>query len=423
MKNIWLFNHYASSPNHSGLTRHYDIARNLSSSGHNVTIFCTSFIHYKYYDVIPTKALFYKEQHEGVNFIYLKSTSYSNNGIKRIVNMLVFAIHLFIFSLFYAIKNKKPHAIYSSSPHLLTPLVGCIVSKILSVPHVMEVRDLWPETFIMFGKLKRNSILAKMLCALEKFCYRNSDSIITTLPGAHKYMTQVGVNTKKIHHITNGVDLALFDKNIKRYNIQDLLDFSLHQGKFIVCYTGAHGVANDLDRVLDLANSVLHSGYANKIHFLLVGDGAEKTRLVARAGKENINNIFFYPSLNKKYIPSLLKCCDCTLFLLHDSPLFSSFGISPNKLADYLAAGVPILQYLNSYNDIVSDSGAGYSVTPNSSNGVTLLREALFSLYEMPKEKRKTLGKNGRIYAEKHHDIKVLASYVESILTSAIDRH
>lgn len=416
MKNIWIFNHYAAPPKHIGLTRHYDIARELVSQGNQVTIFCSSFIHYKYYSVITDNSTYLEETVEGVKFVYLRTPSYSGNGIRRILNMPFFAAKLAINSLSYAKRYGKPDTIYSSTPHLLVPAIGCIVAKLLKVRNVTEVRDLWPETFIQFGRLKHNSIPAYLLRLIEKTCYRQSDVVVTTLPGAVDYIARCGLVREKICYINNGVDVALFDTNANLYNFNEVIDLSACGGKFIVAYTGAHGVANNLDLLLDLAKLCLNSIYADKIDFILVGAGAEKAKLQTRAQQEQITNVHFFNSVDKKYIPSLLSHVDCSILLLRDCPLYKKFGISLNKIFDYLASSTPILMLGDPYNDIVSESKSGISVPQLDNSYLTALRDSLFSLYEMSQDERDRLGHNGRAYVERNHDISVITKKIKKIL-------
>lgn len=419
MKKIWIFNHYAAPPKHLGLTRHYDIARVLVAQGYQVTIFCSSVIHYKYYNVITDGSSYLEEVVEGVRFVYINTPSYRGNGMMRMLNMPSFAAKLAVGALKYA-KGGKPDVIYSSSPHLLTPAVGCMVAKLFKVRHVTEVRDLWPETFIQFGRLKRNSILSHILRFIERTCYRQSDRIVTTLPGAMDYIELCGINREKIHYINNGVDIALFDANSETYDSNDVVDLSGCGGKFIVAYTGAHGVANNLDMLLDLAKSCLSTVYADKIDFVLVGAGPEKMRLRDRVRQESLVNVHFFDPVDKKYVPSLLARIDCSILMLKDCSLYKKFGISLNKIFDYLASSTPILMLGDPYNDIVSDASAGITVTQTGDSCLGIFRESLFSLYEMSQDERDELGRNGRGYVEKFHDVPVLTQKFLNVLFSAV---
>jgi glycosyltransferase involved in cell wall biosynthesis len=98
---------------------------------------------------------------------------------------------------------------------------------------------------------------------------------------------------------------------------------------------------------------------------------------------------------------------------LKNEPLFR-FGISPNKLLDYMMAAKPVIQAINAGNDLVAESGCGISVPPDDADS---LAEAIMRLRCMTDAERQTLGLNGRKYVLDHHDYRVLAQQFLSVMT------
>jgi glycosyltransferase involved in cell wall biosynthesis len=402
-KNIWLFNHYAITPNLPGGTRHFDFGKELVRRGYKVTIFASSF-HYsllretKEYE----KEKFIIEDYEGVRFVWLKTFSYSGNDWRRVVNMLSYAIRAY--EVAQKINTEKPDIIIGSSVHLFAVFTAYLLSKKYKTPFIMEVRDLWPQTLMDMGVSKWHPFVI-LLGILEKFLYKRADKIIVLLPRANEYIEKLGISPEKIVWIPNGVDFERFQFK----NGGSLRDETYTSDEFIVTYTGAIGKANNLDVAIEAAK-ILQKDYPN-IKFLFVGDGPEKGRLLEIVKKEKINNVEFRPPVAKNKIVEIILKSDALFFHLQDSPIFK-YGISSNKLFDYLASGKPIIFSSNSINNPVDEAKAGITVPPDNSQA---LADAIIKLYKMSPEERRTMGLNGRKYVEKYHSIPVLVDKLEKI--------
>jgi glycosyltransferase involved in cell wall biosynthesis len=305
-------------------------------------------------------------------------------------------------SYFFGRKARKlnitqPDVIIGSSVHLFAVLSAYYLAKYHKARFLMEVRDLWPQTLIDIGALSEKSIFAKIMYALEKFLYKRAEKIITLLPSANNYINKLGIDDSKIFWIPNGVDLLKFNG----YNIKS----KDNDKKFSILYLGAHGQANGLDIVIDTAKKIQDDGYS-EIQFDLVGDGAEKQRLIERAKQLDINNISFKNPIPKSDVPIYLTKFDAFLHILLDAELFTKYGISSNKIFDYLAAGKPIIMSCNPGNNIIDEAKCGILVPPNDPQA---LANSVIKLYKMDTNERAIMGKNGREYVEKYHDIKILA--------------
>ena len=191
---------------------------------------------------------------------------------------------------------------------------------------------------------------------------------------------------------------------------ENIKDFIKYRDKFKVIYIGAHGPANGLENVVNTAT--LLSKKSPDIHFFLVGDGIEKKKLIQKAKENNIDNITFLNAVPKLQVPSILQKADLLLICWRNLKLYK-YGISPNKLFDYLASKRPIIMSGNFYNNIVRDAKAGITVEPEDQKA---LAEGILQIKQMPEEERRQLGVNGRAYVEKHYDTRILAEKLEKIL-------
>ncbi|MEM0488466.1 MAG: glycosyltransferase family 4 protein [Candidatus Bathyarchaeia archaeon] len=408
--NIWIFNQYAVTPDLPGGTRHYDLGQELARRGHHVVIIATSFHHHMHKETRLKPGERWKiENVNGVKFVWLRTPSYWRNDWRRVWNMLVFALRAWRFGQKLpklAPEVGRPEVVIGSSPHLLIPLAAYWVARHYRVPFVMEVRDLWPQTIIDMGKLSATHPIIKVLQALERFLYRQAKLIITVLPQAHKYITALGIPQERIFWIPNGVDLSRFGNLEPPSAVAEI---------FKVMYLGAHGQANALDVLIHAAKVVQDRGFA-EIRFILVGEGPEKPRLMALAQELRLANVEFREPVPKNEVPTLLHTADATIFILHDITLYK-YGISLNKLFDYLAAGKPVVIAGKPANNPVEEARCGLTVPPREPQA---LAEAVIKLYQMPREEREAMGRRGREYVEKHHNITRLAEHLEKALLQAI---
>lgn len=224
-KKIWIWNHYATNMYIDQAGRHYSFAENLLKEGYSPTIFCASTNHFSKQNIDTKGNKYITDTVNDIPFVFVKSPKYTGNGIKRLLNMVTFFINLFPVAKKYAKINNKPDVIFASSVHPLTLVAGIMVAKKFGVPCICEIRDLWPESIIAYGLLKRNSFIAKILFKGEKWIYQKADYIIMTWEGGKDYIIDQGwekfVDLSKIKHISNGVDLDMFDRNSNEYCLND----------------------------------------------------------------------------------------------------------------------------------------------------------------------------------------------------------
>jgi len=403
--NIWILNHYAVTRDLPGGTRHFDFAEELTRRGYKVTVFCSSF-HFglrKEVKFSPQeKKIFKEEEHDGVKFVWIKTFPYKGNDLRRVINMFSYAYR--VLRIGKSKKLERPDVIIGSSVHLLAVFSAYLLSKYHKTHFIMEVRDLWPQTLVDMG-LSRWHPLVLLLRILETFLYRKAEKIIVLLPKADEYIKSLRIPGEKIVWIPNGVNLCRFRKSKKRGNGND---------GFVVMYMGVMGRANNIDVILEAAQKLKKY---KEIRFLLVGDGPEKARLKKFSEEIRLNNVSFEDAVPKEKVPLYLQDADVLIFNLIDAPVFR-FGISPNKLFDYMASGNPIIFASNAVNNPVEEAKAGITVKPLPNT----LASAILELYRISEDERIKMGRRGFEYVKKYHNIPVLVDRLEKVLKDVISQ-
>ncbi len=418
MKKIWIWNHYATIMFKDRGWRHYWFAENLIKKGYHPTIFCASTVHNSNENIDTKGQKFLVDQVNDIPFVFVKGPDYKDNGIKRVQNMIAFYCNLFPVTKEYAKKHGKPDVILASSVHPLTLVAGIKIAREFGVPCICEVRDLWPETIVAYGSLKKRSLLAKLLYQGEKWIYKKSDKLIFTMEGGKDYIVENGwdkgnggpVDISKVHHINNGVDLEVFYYNKEHYVLEDN-DLN-SEGTFKVVYAGSIRRVNNLELIINAAKYVQEKSGSN-IKFLIYGDGNEKSYLENKCQIENIRNVIFKGRVEKKYIPYIVSQSNLNIlnYSYHD---IWKYGGSQNKTFEYLAAGKPILSTITMGYDIIEKYGAGISLNDQSEESIG---EAIIKIANMNSEEYSAMSKNAR-NAAKDYDFKVLTNKLIEIVES-----
>lgn len=397
---IWIFNHYAVTPDTTGITRHYDLASELTKKGHRVTIFASSFNHplrrdikgkYKNYKGVK----YCPEERNKVLFVWIKTVPSRRNNWGRVVNMLSYSINSY--KLAKELNLPMPEAVIGSSPHLFAAYTAYRVAGNKKVPFVLEVRDLWAESLVDVGVPRFHPFIIS-LKLLEKFLYKKADRIITLLPYSHRHITR----EEKVVYIPNGVNLGFFNLRKKE---------KLHKG-FLLIYSGTMNQSNNPESIIKAA-SILDRGYPN-IKFIFLGDGFEKTKLIEMS--KNLDNVVFMGPVPKKGIADVLRKVDVGIVTKSHMPVLK-YGISYNKMFDYMAAAKPVIIASNYGNNPVKDANAGITVNPNEPEE---LASVAVKLYKMPDGQRKKMGQRGRAYVEKYHSTAMLADKLEGVLKEVV---
>lgn len=399
MKNVWFINEHDLPPEFSKFRRRYDMGKYLlKKNKYKLHILCGSFLHGTEDQYAYCGENIRDIRYNGIHIHILKGIAYHSN-IKRIFSMIIFGLKVIFFKFS---KEEIPDVIYASTPHLFAALGGLVLARKNKVNFILEVRDLWPETWVEMGIIKKKGIIHRFFLIVEKILYKNADKIIF-LGSEFDYFLSRGIEKEKIYYINNGVDLEEFDKSTN-------LAVPFDKEKFNITYTGAMGQANNLDVILDMAKKI----EKEEIHFNFVGYGPFRAHLEKRVIDENIKNISFYDPIDKKMVPEVLRNSDALVMAVLDIDLYKN-GVSFNKLFEYWASSRPILFYGKITPDYISLSKSGLIA-----KNVDDFKNACLKLYGMSEEERNILGTNGRKYVTENFDWKVLADKVDSILEETL---
>ena len=410
--NIWILNHYASDMyfDHGG--RHYNFAKNLRRAGYAPVVFGANSKHGKAERFFETDALWEEHVAEEIDtpFVFVRARTYTGNGKQRVLNMIDFYRNVKKAAKEYAAQHGKPDVIFASSVHPLTLVAGIQLAKQFGVKCVCEVRDLWPESIVVYSnRFTKDNPLIKLLYRGEKWIYKRADALVFTMEGAYDYITEQGwekdIPRSKVHYINNGVDLEQFDYNTEHFHVDDPdLD---DPNTFKVVYTGSIRKANGLGILVDAAKAIRDP----RIKILVWGEGDEREELTRRVVEEGLTNIVFKGKVEKKYVPSIVSRADLNLVHWGEVHLIQ-YGVSYNKLFDYMAAGRPIFSTVR----------PGYSIWEKYDCGRDTedprpepLAHELEKMAALPPEELSRLGENARKGAE-DYDFRVLTQKLLNVI-------
>ena len=335
-------------------TRTFEHCKEWVKKGDEVTVItcAPNFPKGKVYEGYKNK-LYQKEEIEGIKVIRVWSYISANEGFaKRIIDFLSFAFMAFWVGLF-----KKTDVIIATSPQFFTTWTAETLATLKRKPWVFELRDIWPESIRAVGAISGDSKIFKFLEKLELRLYKRSSRVITVTESFKSNLIERGIDGEKVKVVLNGANLERFSKMekdaalVEKYNLE---------GKFVVGYVGTHGMAHKLDFIL---NS-WPKGNPN-FHLILMGDGAEKSKLVELAKTLNITNISFIPSMLKEDVPAYLSLMDVSLVPLKKSDLFKT--VIPSKIFENSAMQIPILLGVEGESaDIIQKYNAGLCFEPEN---------------------------------------------------------
>jgi glycosyltransferase involved in cell wall biosynthesis len=297
--------------------------------------------------------------------------------------------------------------VVASSPTLFSAVAAWLIARIRRVPFVLEVRDLWPAAIVSLG-LMRPGLAVRVLERLARFLYSRAARVVVVTDAFAERLAAEGVPRSKLEVIPNGADTRLFSPTVDGNACRARLELD---GRFVVAYVGSHGLSHGLSAVLDAAAA------QPDVTYVLVGDGADRDRLLAERDRRHLPNVIMRPSVARAEVPSLYAAADVCLVPLRDVPLFDAFV--PSKLFEVLAAGRPVIGAVRGEaRDILARSGGALLVDPERGDQ---LAEAVGKLRADP-ALRAELGRKGRAFAEQYYDRDVLASRYLDLLREVVDR-
>ena len=305
---------------------------------------------------------------------------------ERIRNYVSFCLSAAISGL----SLRKPDVVIATSPQLLCALAGWWIALWKRVPFIFEVRDLWPESLAAVGAGGEGTLLHRTLGAIAGFLYRHAERIVVVSPAFKDHLMRYwNVPADKISIVENGVetDLFRFDPEAaaevrKQLKLED---------RFLICYIGTMGNAHGLETLIAAAEE-LQTALPSAM-FLLIGEGAEKERIVELAAGRGLTNIQFLGQQPRERIPAYVSAADLCLVMLKKTELFKT--VIPTKLLEYMACERPVIVAVDGQaRQIVEEAGGGVFVEPENSRAVV---KAILGCAEDPEQGRQ-MGTRGRQY-------------------------
>lgn len=397
---ILLIHQAFAALNEPGGTRHYEMARSFVRNGHRVTIITS-----------PVSYLTGRSSQERSRWVTRETPEpgieicrvYTYPALHRSFFHRLLGFFSFMFSSFIiGLGIKNVNVIWGTSPPIFQGWTAWLLSRIKHAGFLFEVRDLWPA-FAIAMKVIRNPLIIRLSNWLERFLYRHADKLVVNSPGFIAHLTERG--GRNITLIPNGVDPAMFDPLDAGVDFRRQLNL---EDAYIVLYSGAHGISNDLEVLLRAARLTAHD---TRIVYLLVGDGKEKPVLQQLVHDWNLRNVIFIPPVPKDKMKGVLAASDVCVAILKPVELYKT--TYPNKVFDYLAAARPVLCAIDGViRQVIEDAGAGVFVPPGDANA---LSEAILD-FSNKIEIGHEMGMKGRAYVEKHFNRSEIASQMEELL-------
>lgn len=387
---VLLIHQAFASPKQQGGTRHLELGSRFVSVGNDFTI-VASRINYATGEAIAADGV---EEYNGVRVLRAPvlggtATSY----FVRIISWISFMIS----SVWTGLWVKDIDVVMGTTPPILQAVSAWLVAALRRKPLLLEVRDLWPEFAIDIGLLQ-NPLLIWMARKLEMFLYNQASHLLVNSPAYREYLISKGIPEEKVSFIANGVDPDMFATAIDGPTLANgglavREEFHL-QEKFLVTYAGAIGMANDLGIVLEAADQLRQR---EDVHFLIVGDGKERSKLEAMQAALKLTNVTFAGSRPKSDMPRYLAASDACLATLKDIPMFRT--TYPNKVFDYMAAAKPIILGIDGViREVVEAADGGVCVRPGDAEE---LANAVRTLADTP-DRGRDMGRRARDYVTQH---------------------
>ena len=246
---------------------------------------------------------------------------------------------------------------------------------------------------------------------LEWLTYKSAKFCIALAPGIIEGIERRGIQKNNIKFISNGCDLSTFRPNASPWRPQ-----VVSKKDFLAVFSGAHGPANGLDSIIDVASELKKRG-RNDIKLVLIGDGKLKPELMRSAAIKKLDNIVFEHPVSKKQLAGLMANADVGLQVLKNVPAFYQ-GTSPNKFFDYISAGLPVINnYPGWIAEIIKFNECGFVVKPDDCRAFAdVIEEAANN-----RKKLIRLGKNARQLAIKEFDRGKLSDLFVDCLEEALN--
>ena len=376
------------------------LAREWARAGHEVHVL-TGFPHHPT-GIIPAEYRrafrrgFLRERVDGYDVHRTWIFPAANRGKFR--RSLNYASFMTSATLSGALGMARPDIVVATSPQLLCAVAGHFLAKRFGTPLVMEVRDLWPESLVAVGASRHSSPLVTLLERLACQMYRRASHVVTITEAQRAAIVAEGVSGEQVSVIPNGVDAAFFDEAPARPA----------NGKFVVTYIGTLGMAHRLETLLEAAHLLRNE---EGVEFRIVGEGARRQALEARAQELKLTNVMFAGERPRGEVPRWLAESDACAVLLRRTDVFRT--VVPSKMLEIMAAGRPIILGVEGEAlALLERAQAGIGVAPESAEQIVAAIRRLRKDAALGTK----LGENGRAFVRQEFRREALAEKYLALL-------
>ncbi|MVX61090.1 glycosyltransferase [Enterorhabdus mucosicola] len=362
-KTIWTIMIDNCLPEHGPHNRHFWFAKHLKEQGYNPVVFVASRERGNAIQMIEDDAPFKVDDSYGFPFVYIRIKDYGESMKKRILSIFEFHKRLNKYADTFVEMYGKPDVILGSNGYPLSPWLANRFAKKYQAASICEICDLWPLSLEEYDIIKPGGAIAKAMYVLERRNYENANAIIFSMEGGGDYIRDKEwdidsggkIDLAKVHHINNGIDLDAFRENTDAFAcpVSELAD----NGKVKIVYAGSVRKANNIGYLVDVAECMQDD---EQVEFVALGAGDELEELREKVRERGLSNISFPGAIDKREIPASLEKARLLLLLYSSMQVnLSQYGMSQNKLFDYLASGKPVLSNLPSNYSIINKYDCG----------------------------------------------------------------
>lgn len=417
MKTIWIIDHYSSEPQYGGISRQYDFARQLAKMNYNVVVIASGFSHFTH-TYISEENIFVNEIEPLVHYVYLKTSAYqTNGGVGRAKNMIDFLRKVLKYESYIATKYGRPDVVNGCSVHPLAWVAAQKVAKKYHVRFCAEVRDFWPRIWVVSGEKRPIDPMVVFFDKIQTWAFKRADRIIYSMYHGDKYICgELGYDPKKTYLIGQPMDCERYDINKKRKEVlpEEILHFI--EDSFVCSFAGYYMTYEGVYVMLEAAKILRDKGLPIKMVF--IGSGQEKDGMLQYVAENNLTNVLVYNRIAKEAVPALLsnsQVCMAHLEVEGHKEVYK-YGVSKNKVNEYLYSGACTLYGFLYKDDAVATSGGGLMFEPYDAVD---LAEKIEYVYSLTPEERSKYGQCGRAYIKSNHNVDVLTKKLEDVLFGA----
>jgi glycosyltransferase involved in cell wall biosynthesis len=386
LKALIFHQYFGTSQDAGGGTRTYELGRRMVQRGDSVTIVTGNASYFLGKKASHRKGLWSRENVEGIDVVRVHiPLGGSHSILPRIIGFLWFIP----VGLLAGLLAERPEVVVATSTPLTIGIPGYLLSRLRRVPFVLELRDLWPDCVVAWNVVK-SKVLIRAGYWLERFLYRKAQRILAVTDGIREELIRKGIDPGKISVITNASDIELFTPNGSSVDLEALAQ--VPSDAFVCIHSGSLGFANCVDFLLDVAETLRD---APSIHFIILGAGPQKARLVAEAARRELHAVHFLDAVPKVEVPAFLRSVNLGIAAFRPSSL--TYIFLPNKFFDYLACGLPVMvNFEGEARAYLEAANAGLYAAPND---VPACAQTIKDLAASP-ERSRTMSANARRLAE-----------------------